>query len=304
MRFGINGTGLVQRASIDAIVEHAAQASADGFTSYWLAEHPTGGLDALTVLTVVGLRVPAIELGTAIVPTMPRHPMVLAGQALTTNAAIGGRLALGIGLSHAPMMAQLGIGFDKPIRHLREFLSVLMPLLDEGKVSFAGETISCDAQIFKRADKRCGVVVAALGPQALAVSGARTDGTTLAWVGPRTIRDHIVPTITEAANAAGRSAPRIIATLPVCVTNDAPKVRALIDKTLTMYGKLPSYRAMFDREGVAGPSDIALVGDEDTVIRMVDELSAAGVTDFTPSEFTPTPEERVRTRALLKSLNR
>jgi F420-dependent oxidoreductase-like protein len=304
MRFGINGTGLVQRASIDAIVEHAAQASADGFASYWLAEHPTGALDALTVLTVVGLRVPTIELGTAIVPTMPRHPMVLAGQALTTNAAIGGRLALGIGLSHAPMMAQLGIGFDKPIRHLREFLSVLMPLLDDGKVSFKGETISCEAQIFKRADKRCDVVVAALGPQALAVSGARTDGTTLAWVGPRTIRDHIVPTITAAANAAGRKAPRIIATLPVCVTNDAPKVRALIDKSLTMYGKLPSYRAMFDREGVAGPSDIALVGDEDTVIRMVDDLRAAGVTDFTPSEFAPTPEERVRTRALLKSLAR
>ena len=304
MRFGINGTGLVQRASIDAIADHAAQAAADGFTSYWLAEHPTGGLDALTVLAVAGLRVPAIELGTAIVPTMPRHPMVLAGQALTTNAAIGGRLTLGIGLSHAPMMALLGIGFDKPIRHLREFLAVLMPLLDEGKVSFKGATISCDAQIFKRADRRCGVVVAALGPQALAVCGAATDGTTLAWVGPRTIRDHIVPTITEAANAAKRPAPRIIATLPVCVTNDAPKVRASIDKTLTMYGKLPSYRAMFDREGVDGPSDIALVGDEDTVIRMVDDLRRAGVTDFAPSEFTPSPEERSRTRALLKALAR
>ena len=304
MRFGINGTGLVQRASIDAVAEHAAQAAADGFTSYWLAEHPTGGFDALTVLTVVGLRVPTIELGTAIVPTMPRHPMVLAGQALTTNAAIGGRLALGVGLSHAPMMAQLGIGFDKPIRHLREFLSVLMPLLDDGKVTFNGDTISCDAQLFKRADKRCNVVVAALGPQALAVSGARTDGTTLAWVGPRTIRDHIVPTITEAANAAGRPAPRIIATLPVCVTNDAPKVRGMIDKTLMMYGKLPSYRAMFDREGVDRPSGVALVGDEDIVIKMVDDLRAAGVTDFTPSEFTPTPEERVRTRALLKSLAR
>ena len=71
-----------------------------------------------------------------------------------------------------------------------------------------------------------------------------------------------------------------------------------------MYGKLPSYRAMFDREGVDRPSGVALVGDEDIVIKMVDDLRAAGVTDFTPSEFTPTPEERVRTRALLKSLAR
>ena len=304
MRLGINGTGLVQRASIDAIVDHAAQASADGFASYWLAEHPTGGLDALTVLTVVGMRVPTIELGTAIVPTMPRHPMVLAGQALTTDAAIGGRLTLGIGLSHATMMAQLGIGFDKPIRHLREYLSVLMPLLDEGRVSFHGETISCDAQLFKRTAPRCRVVVAALGPQALVVSGARTDGTTLAWVGPRTIRDHIVPTITTAAQRAGRGAPRIIATLPVCVTNDATKVRQMIDRTLTMYGQLPSYRAMFDREGVAGPGDLALVGDEDAVIRMIDGLRDAGVTDFAASEFTPSPEERARTRALLTSLAR
>jgi 5,10-methylenetetrahydromethanopterin reductase len=304
MRIGINGTGLVQRASIDAIVEHAAQAAADGFSSYWLAEHPTGGLDALTVLAAVGLRVSNIELGTAIVPTMPRHPMVLAGQAQTTHAAIGGRLTLGIGLSHAPMMAQLGIGFDKPIRHLREYLSVLMPLLEEGKVSFRGETISCNAQTFKHAERRCGVVVAALGPQALSVAGARTDGTTLAWVGPRTIRDHIVPTIAEAAARAGRPAPRIIATLPICVTNDATKVRSVIDKNLAMYGELPSYRAMFDREGVDGPSGVAIVGDEDTVARKISDLEDAGVTDFAPSELTISAEERTRTRALLKSLAR
>ena len=228
MRFGINGTGLVQRASIDAIVAHAAQAAADGFTSYSLAEHPTGGLDALTVLTVVGLRVLDIELATAIIPTMPRHPMVLAGQALTTNAAVGGRLTLGIGLSHAPMMAQLGIGFDKPIRHLREYLAVLMPLLEEGKVQFNGATLSCDAQLFKRTQPRCPVVVAALGPQALRVAGSHTDGTTLAWVGPRTIREHIVPTIVAAASKAGRPAPRIIATLPVCVTNDAAERRCRV----------------------------------------------------------------------------
>ena len=302
MRLGINGTGLVQRASIDAVVEHAAQAAADGFSSYWLAEHPTGGFDALTVLTVVGTRVASIELGTAIVPTMPRHPMVLAGQALTTNAAIGGRLTLGIGLSHAPMMAQLGIGFDKPIRHLREYLSVLMPLLDEGKVSFAGETLKCEAKIFKHTQPRCSVVVAALGPQALAVAGTRTDGTTLAWVGPRTIREHIAPTLNDAAMRAGRPAPRIIATLPVCVTHSAEKVRAAIDKNLAMYGQLPSYRAMFEREGVDGPSDVALVGDEDVVSRKIDALRDAGVTDFAPSELTTSTDERVRTRALLKSL--
>ena len=184
MKIGINGTGLVQRASVAAIVEDVRRARADGFASYWLAEHPTGGLDALAVLTAAGLAVPEIELGTAVVPTMPRHPMALAGQALTARATIGERLTLGVGLSHAVMMAQLGIGFDKPIRHLKEFLSVLVPLLDEGKVSFQGETIQCEAETFFGAGAHLPVVVAALGPQALAVAGRMTDGTTLAWVGP------------------------------------------------------------------------------------------------------------------------
>jgi alkanesulfonate monooxygenase SsuD/methylene tetrahydromethanopterin reductase-like flavin-dependent oxidoreductase (luciferase family) len=98
MKVGINGTGLVQKASVDAVVRHARSAADDGFASYWLAEHPTGGFDALTVLALVGQVVPDIELGTAIVPTMPRHPLVLAGQALTTAASIDHRLTLGIGL--------------------------------------------------------------------------------------------------------------------------------------------------------------------------------------------------------------
>ena len=147
MKIGINGSGMVQKASVEAIADHAATATKQGFAHYWLAEHPTGGLDALTTLALVGQRVPDIELGTAIVPTFPRHPMALAGQALTVADAIGERLTVGIGLSHEPMMAQLGIGFEKPIRHLREYLSILMPLLHEGATNFDGELLSCDAKL-------------------------------------------------------------------------------------------------------------------------------------------------------------
>ena len=301
MRLGINGTGLVQRASIDAIVDHAGQAAADGFSSYWLAELPTGGFDALTVLCVVGQRVAEIELGTAVVPTFPRHPMALAAQALTVRSAIGGRLTLGVGLSHEVMMAQLGIGFEKPIRHLREYLSILMPLLTDGKVSFQGEVISCKAEIFRAPEEPCPVLVAALGPQALRVAGARTHGTTLAWVGPRTVREHIVPNLSAAAEAAGRPAPRIVATLPVCVTDDAEAVVGLVAKGLAMYAQLPSYRAMFDREGVEGPGDLALVGNEEQVRDKLEVLADAGVTDFAASEFTTSDEERERTRALLRT---
>ena len=112
MKIGINGTGLVQTGSIDLIAKDAQRAADDGFSSYWLAEHPTGGLDAMTVLTAVGLRIPEIELGTAIIPTFPRHPMVLAGQVHTLKNAIGNRFTLGIGLSHEIMMKSLGIPFE------------------------------------------------------------------------------------------------------------------------------------------------------------------------------------------------
>lgn len=302
MRIGINGTGLVQKGSIDLIAADAQRAVDDGFASYWLAEHPTGGLDALTVLTVVGTRVPDIELGTAIVPTFPRHPMVLAGQVHTTLNAIGPRLTLGIGLSHKTMMAQLGISFERPIGHLKEYLSILMPLINEGKVSFKGELLSCDAETFFRPERPTSVVVAALGPQALAVAGRLADGTTLAWVGPRTIREHIKPRIDEAAAKAGRPVPRIIATLPVCVTEDEAGVRDRISRTLSMYAKLPSYKAMFEREGVEAPGELALVGSEDKVRQMIEELADIGVTDFAASEFTTNQEERMQTRALLKSL--
>ncbi|MFP6808438.1 MAG: TIGR03564 family F420-dependent LLM class oxidoreductase [Pseudomonadales bacterium] len=302
MKIGINGTGLVQKASIEAIKEDAQAALADGFSSYWIAEHPTGGFDALTVLAVIAQDVGDIELGTAIVPTFPRHPMILAGQTLTAQTAIGDRLTLGIGLSHEVMMAQLGIGFDKPIRHLREYLSILMPLLEDGKVDYKGETLSCEAEVFKPVDKRPGVVVAALGPQALRVAGSRTDGTTLAWVGPKTIKEHIVPRLSEAATKAGRAAPRVITTLPVCVTADPEGLRARISKTLTLYGQLPSYKAMFEREGVSEPGELALVGSASEVEDALVNLMEAGVTDYAASVFATSSEEHLETRELLSRL--
>lgn len=302
MKIGINGTGLVQKASTAAVLDHAQQAARDGFASYWLAEHPTGGFDALTVLAAVGPQVPEMEFGTAIVPSMPRHPMILAGQAQTAVNLMPGRLTLGIGMSHATMMAQLGIAFDKPIRHLREYLSILMPLLREGAVDYTGETLSCNGKFFQAPTNQVPVVVAALGPQALAVTGRLADGTTLAWVGPKTIREHIVPRISEAASAAGRANPRIIATLPVCVTEQPDVVRAAIGKGLSMYAELPSYQAMFQREGVAGPAELAVVGSAAEVQDSVASLREAGVTDFAASEFYLNGDERAQTRAFLKTL--
>ncbi len=302
MRFGINATGLVVRASVEAFTAHALTAEADGFSSYWVAEHPTGGLDALTVLAIVGQRVERMELGTAVIPTYPRHPMVLAGQAITTQGVIRSRLTLGIGLSHKVMMGMLGIEDDKPIRHLRDYLSVLGPLLTSGRVAYEGPTISCTAEVFKPVVTPPQLLVAALGPQALAATGALADGTSLAWVGPKTIRTHIVPLLSEAAARAGRSAPRVLATLPICVTDRPAAIREQITQMSSMYAQLPSYQAMFEREGVSEPGALGIVGSEAEVEDALGVLAAAGVTDFAASEFVPTPDEKLRTRTLLKRL--
>lgn len=304
MKIGINGTGLVQQANVGKVVAHASAAEKDGFAHYWLAEHPTGGFDALTVLSAVGQSVHNMELGTAIVPTFPRHPLTLAGQAITTANMLKQQLTLGIGLSHEPMLAQLGIGFDKPIRHLREYLSILIPLIVEGKVAYTGETLSCQAELFRTSEKPLPVVVAALGPQALNVTGRLADGTTLAWVGPKTIAEHIAPRINEAANGADRPKPRIIATLPVCVTAQPKKVREVIGKNLSMYGRLPSYKAMFEREGVDGPADVAIAGSQAEVEDGIEALRTAGVTDFAASEFFLSPDEAADTRSLLVGLDK
>jgi 5,10-methylenetetrahydromethanopterin reductase len=302
MRIGINATTLLGRADIAGFVEHARAAEGAGFSSYWLAEHPTGGFDALTALTVIGQSVERMELGTAIIPTYPRHPAILAGQALTTQAAIKGRLSLGIGMSHKAMMGELGIVDDKPIRHLREYLDVLMPLISDGKVDTSGETLSARAKVMYPTDTPPEVTVAALGPQALRVAARYAAGTNLAWCGPKTIRDHIVPTITDAAEQAGRGAPRIIATLPVCVTDNPDTARAKLTANTQMYTTLPSYQAMFEREGVETTGEFGMIGSEDEVEALIAHLAQCGVTDYGASEFGLNADDRERTRALLTRL--
>ncbi len=305
MRIGINGSAVMTTSSsIDAVAEHARQADADGFPSYWVNQSSTGGgLDALTAIVVAARIAPTIAFGTAIIPTLPRHPIVMATQAITTQMLIGGRLSLGIGLSHKVTMEEgLGLRFERPIRHMREYLSILRPLLDEQKVSFSGELLSCHAELSPLTVPPCPIIVAALGPQMLRLTGRLADGTILWLVGPTTIREHIAPTIAGAAATAGRPAPQIIASLPICVTDDPESVRATISAILARYNELPFYRAMLDREGAELPGDVAVVGNEDAVREQLAAIAGSGATEFAALEFPAGPDAQERTRALLKAM--
>jgi len=299
MKIGIFGGDTAGR-TIDDVVADARAAEADGFASYALPQ--IFALDAMGVLAVVGREVPRISLATGVVPTYSRHPLTMAQQALTVQNASGGRFVLGIGLSHQLVIeGMFGLSFDKPVRHMREYLSVLMPLLHDGKASFKGETIGTEASIGVEPRIPCPVLVAALGAQMLKLAGTMTDGTVTWMTGPATLASHTVPIITAAAEQAGRAAPQIAASLPVCVTSDIDAARTRAARDFQVYGFLPSYRAMLYREGAEGPADVAIVGDESTVEKQVRALADAGVTEFIASVYG-SREERAQTRALLKSM--
>jgi F420-dependent oxidoreductase-like protein len=284
--------------TIDDVVAEARQAVEDGMHTLWASQ--IFGHDALTVLAIVGREVPGIELGTAVVPTFPRHPMMLAQQALTVQAASGGRLALGIGLSHQIVVERMwGLSFDKPVRHLREYLSVLMPMLEGRPAAFNGEVYRVHAAASVAGGSRPAVLVAALGAQMLRVAGALADGTSTWCVGPKTLRDLTVPTLRQAAADAGRPDPRVVCALPICVTDDVDAARRRAAKAFAVYDTLPSYKTMMNNEGVDGPGGLAIVGGEAEVADQLNELAAIGVTDFNAGAFPGNPDEAARTSALL-----
>ncbi|CAN5763682.1 TIGR03564 family F420-dependent LLM class oxidoreductase [soil metagenome] len=295
MRIGIfAGDG-----SLDDLIGRARQAEADGFDSFWLPQ--IFGIDALSAHTLIGHQVPRLELGTAVVPTYPRHPAVLAGQALTASAASGGRLTLGIGLSHQPVIeGMFGYSFDRPLRHMREYLSALVPLLSGEPVDFEGETLTARVALAVEGAKPVPVLVAALGPKMLRLAAERTGGTVTWMTGPRTLAEHTVPTIGAAAEQAGTGDMRVVGALPVAVTDDPEAARERAAKVFQIYGQLPSYRAMLDREGAGGPEDVALIGSAAEVRAGIGRMRDAGVSDFVAVPFVTDEPVAGATRDVLR----
>lgn len=296
MNLGIFGSS----PTIDGLRDDIAAAHDAGFTNYWTPQ--IFGLDALTALTVVAASVPDIRLGTAVVPTYPRHPMALAQQALTMNQITGGRLDLGIGLSHKPVVEGMwGLSFDRPVKHMSDYLKILMPLLHDQNVSHGGELVTGRGGIGVPGAEAPPVYLAALGAQMLKLAGKLADGTITWMTGPATVSDLTAPTIAASAAAAGRPAPAVISAVPVCLTDDVDTARARAAEEYAIYGQLPSYRAMLDHEGLAGPEDIALIGDLDTIAAGLQAFADAGATTVVANPFG-SRDEVAASRAAVASL--
>lgn len=279
MKIGINTAGIGPEATVDGMIAQAKKIEAMGFDCLWIAS--MFGLDAMMSMALIGRETKRIKLGTAVVPTYPRHPLTMAQEAATVQAVSNGRFTLGIGLSHKPVIeGALGMSYDKPARHMREYLQILMPALRNEKVQFAGELYRTNAQLTIAEAKPVPVVVAALGDVMLKLAGTYADGTITWMTGPKTLETHIIPKISKAAKEAGKPAPRIVAGMPFALVADKAAVRERLERGLKMYGGLASYRAMLDKEGVQGPADFACVGSEKEISAAIRRLRDIGVTDL------------------------
>jgi 5,10-methylenetetrahydromethanopterin reductase len=289
---------------IDATVTNLAMLRDEGFRRLWMSQLPYEP-DLLTVLAVALREVDTIEVASGVVPIQNQHPMQMAQRALTVSLASAGRFTLGLGMTHQAVTEGMwGIPWDKPVRRLNEYLDGLLPLLAGQPADATGETVTTRGALMIDAPP-VDVYIAALGPQLLRIAGRRTSGTCTWMTGPRTLSGHVSPALRQAAADAGRpeDAVRVVAALPISVTDDVDGARKQAAEQFSMYGVLPSYRAMLDREGYAGPEDAAIIGDEAEVTGRLNELRDAGVDEYVGATFDASPEGRARTRALLRQLD-
>jgi F420-dependent oxidoreductase-like protein len=264
---------------LPVLLDAATQAAAVGFPAVWFND--IGGWDPLTVAALVGERVPGLEVGTAITQLLGRHPLHLAGQTLTAQAATGGRLTLGVGPSHAPIVEQrFGLSWERPILQVRERLDLLRSLLAGETVDVRGATIAAAGEVVAPGATAPPVLLAAHGPQMLRLAGERADGVLTLWSRPGLVADFVAPTVRKAAAGAGRPAPRIVVGLNTAVTTAPEATREYLAEKYAAVGSLPSYRGSLDRQGATGIEETIVVGDEATVAAAVRDYEAAGATEL------------------------
>jgi 5,10-methylenetetrahydromethanopterin reductase len=291
------------RSVVDSYVELVSRVAEEGFTRMWTAQLPWQA-DLLSVQALALREVQGIELGVAVLPIQVAHPMLTAQRALTLNAISGGRFKLGLGVAHPSFSEDLwGVPWEKPVRRMNEYLDGVLPLLAGEEAHAIGEMVTTGGSLRISNVPAPPVYIAAMGPQMLRVAARRTAGTITWMTGLKTLANHIGPALREAAAAAGRpeGAVKVLACLPVCVTDDTDGTRAQAAERFALYGTLPSYRAMLDREGFSNPEETALIGDEATVADHIDEVRGAGVDEFLAFPFGD-EESHTRTRALLRKV--
>jgi F420-dependent oxidoreductase-like protein len=268
---------------VDRMLADARWAEEAGLASVWIPQVPDD-FDAMTACTLVAANTSHVEIGTAVVPVQPRHPVALAQQALSVQAVAGGRFTLGLGVSHHWVIEQmLGLSYEKPARTMRDYLDVLQPAFaGPATVHVENETFRVHQPLDITDVTPTPVLIAALGPVMLKIAGERTDGTILWLADERAIGNHVAPAITSAAEAAGRPAPRIVAGIPVtlCADSEVEVAVARANRVLSEAEVSPNYKRLLEQGDAQQVGDILAAGSEAAIEKRLQAFADAGATDI------------------------
>jgi F420-dependent oxidoreductase-like protein len=267
---------------VERMVADAQWAEEAGLASVWVPQIPDD-FDALTAATVIGVHTSRIEIGTAVVPVQPRHPIALAHQALSTQAVCEGRLTLGLGVSHHWIIDEmLGLPYGRPAATMDSYLDVALPALaGPGMVDVENELFRVHNPMDITDIVPTSVMIAALGPMMLRLAGERADGTILWLADERAIGSHVAPTINSVAKAAGRPPPRIVAGVPICLCGD-DEVDVAIDRANRVLSESeisPNYQKLLDHGDARAVGDILAAGSEASIEKRLRSFADAGATD-------------------------
>jgi F420-dependent oxidoreductase-like protein len=286
MRIGLMVGSDKERSRADrlaGLLDDGKAAETDGFASFWIPQVP-GYLDAMTAVALLGHITDRIEIGTAVVPIQTRHPVIMAQQALTTQIACAGRFALGIGPSHHWIVSdQLGLPYERPALLVRDYLDVLAAAFaGPGAVAVENDNYRVHSPIDVTDSFDMPVLLAALGPAMLRIAGERAGGTILWMADERAIGDYVVPRLTEAADAAGRSGPRVVAGVPatLCSAGEVDGARAYASEVLGHADFSPNYVRLLEHGDARDVGDTMAAGDEATILARLHRYRDAGVTEL------------------------
>ena len=287
----------------NAVVSSIVAAEAAGIQQIWMTQS-TPLPDTLTIFAAASMKTTHIRMGTSIVPTYPRHPLALSQQALTLGDLAPNRLRLGVGPSHRPIIEGVyGLPMPSPLENLREYVSVLRATLWEGNVDFHGRFYNVKST-FPRTP-RTPILISALREGAFHLAGEISDGA-ISWVCPVPyLLDKALPALRAGAEKSGRTAPPLVAHIPVALSQDRQAVIAASRKQLGRYGRLPFYASMFADAGFpvsdGNMSDalfdsLVVSGDEATVTSRLAELLSKGLDELLVMPITVANAEDEQTR--------
>lgn len=278
----------IETANAKSTIQSIIEAENAGVRQVWTTQGP-GSVDALTVFAVAATQTPTIRMGTSILPTYPRHPLAVVAQVQAFYDLAPGRLRLGLGASHRPMIEGVyGIEMTAPLAHTREYLTVLRTALWGGNVDYHGRFFNVTANLPRTAPVP--LLISTLGPGAFQAAGELTDGA-LSWNCPVPyLLKTALPALQEGAREEKRTAPPLVAHVPVAVSTDRAAVLAAARKRLSIYGKLPFYRHMFAEAGYPIPEDgtipdgliesLVVSGDDQTIATRLSELLSDGLDEL------------------------